>query len=164
MEVPGDDWLLEPLAATLLIFRMEIIMPALPPGRAIMDAHSDKGWGTHPQSPGRLGDMTHKGHFHMLPLKIQFPLQCLRVESIYRNTFCTWFQEGPLLHCLWPLAPRPCRFSKAASSGPAQLPASHRASRCLAASSWKRSPPVSSKKLLRSSISLEHHFVTCFSQ
>lgn len=41
-----DDQLLNSPEATFLIFQMEIITPALPPGRALLDTHPDKGAGS----------------------------------------------------------------------------------------------------------------------
>lgn len=55
----------------------------------------------------------------MLPLKTQFPLQHSRLQSIYRSTFGTRFQEGP---GSWSLSPLPLLRVGLAPGPPQTLP------------------------------------------
>lgn len=98
---------------------MEIITSALPSGRAITAVLPDKGRGVRLQSSEEVGRHIHNRRFHMLPLKTQFPLQPSRLQSIYRSTLCTRFQEGP---GSWSLSPLPLLRVGLAPGPPQTLP------------------------------------------
>lgn len=60
--------------ATLLISKMEIVMPALPSGRAIMDILSDKGQEIHLRSSEEVGRHYSQKTFPYASLKDSIPL------------------------------------------------------------------------------------------
>lgn len=69
MGTSPDDKLLKSLEATVLVFRMEIRMAALPSGRAVVGVLSGRGEENSSTQPGRLGGVIHRTRFHWPPFK-----------------------------------------------------------------------------------------------